>query len=185
MMQRLGTSSEYFEKTTENLYEITSKLNKSESLWALLSDSVLTNEIKMSVSQLNLAASKAAALANTGSQFMYELKAGEGVIQKLFTDAQLADELTVSLEKIRVSSNQASQVVDQVNALIDSLEAGEGTIGLLLKDPSFREALSNTMLNLEMSTERFNENMEAMRSNFLFRRYFRRLEREKSEEVGQ
>lgn len=185
MMQRMGSSSEFVEKTTENLYEITEKLNNSESLWSLLSDSVLTNEIKMSVSQLNLAASKAATLANTGSQFMYELKAGEGVIQKLFTDAQLADELTVSLEKIRASSNQASQVVDQVNALIDSLEAGEGTIGLLLKDPSFREALSNTMLNLEMSTERFNENMEAMRSNFLFRRYFRRLEREKSEEVGQ
>lgn len=185
MMQRMGSSSEFVEKTTENLYEITEKLNNSESLWSLLSDSVLTNEIKMSVSQLNLAASKAATLANTGSQFMYELKAGEGVIQKLFTDAQLADELTVSLEKIRASSNQASQVVDQVNALIDSLEAGEGTIGLLLKDPSFREALSNTMLNLEMSTERFNENMEAMRSNFLFRRYFRRLEREKSEEVEQ
>lgn len=183
MMQRMGSSSEFVEKTTENLFEITEKLIKSESLWALLSDSVLTKDIKTSVEELKLAASKAAILANTGSQFMYELKAGEGVIQRLFTDAELADELAMSVEKINASSNQASQIADQVNALIDSLEAGEGAIGLLLKDTAFREALSNSMLNLEMSTERFNENMEAMRSNFLFRRYFRRQEKERLREL--
>lgn len=182
IMQRLGSSSEYFEKTTENLYEITSKLNKSESLWALLSDSLLTGDIKDAVRELRIAAGRASEMARAGNQLMVNLKDGEGIVQKLFTDTEAADDLTTSLEKIKESSEQASKIIGDVKVLIENLEAGEGTAGLILKDSTFREALLNSMLNLEMSTERFNENMEAMRSNFLFRRYFRRQERQNQKE---
>lgn len=183
MMQRMGSSSEFVEKTTENLYEITSKLINSESLWGLLSDSLLTRDIRVAVGELKLAVSNAAAMANSGNQFISDLREGDGVLQKLFKDGELADDLTAALDKINESSNQAVQIANQVNGLIDSLEAGEGAVGLVLRDSSFRAALSNSMVNLEMSTERFNENMEAMRSNFLFRRYFKRQEKERSREL--
>jgi len=185
MMQRLGTSSEYFEKTTENLYEITSKLNQSESLWSLLSDSLLTGDIKDAVSELKLAAGRASEMAKAGNQLMVNLKDGEGLVQKLFTDTEVADDFTNSLEKIKESSDQASKIIGDVKVLIENLEAGEGPVGLILKDSTFREALLNSMLNLEMSTERFNENMEAMRSNFLFRRYFRKQEKQNQKEMEQ
>ncbi|SMD45449.1 phospholipid/cholesterol/gamma-HCH transport system substrate-binding protein [Aquiflexum balticum DSM 16537] len=185
MLQRLGTSSEYFEKTTENLYEITTKLNQSESLWALLSDSLLTGDIKEAVSELKLASRRASEMARAGNQLMVNLKDGEGLVQKLFTDAEVAEEFTVSLEKIRESSDQASKIMGDVKILIENLEEGEGTAGLILKDSTFREALLNSMLNVEKSTERFNENMLAMRSNFLFRGYFKKLEKEKQKELKQ
>ncbi|WP_373493105.1 MlaD family protein [Aquiflexum sp.] len=183
MMERLGSSSEYFEKTTENLYEITSKLNKSESLWVLLSDSLLTGDIKGAVGELKLAARRASEMATAGNQLMVNLKDGEGLVQKLFTDSVMADDFTMSLEKIKESSNQATKIIGDVETLIGNLKAGEGTAGLILKDSIFREALMNSMLNLEMSTERFNENMEAMRSNFLFRRHFRRQERQNQKQM--
>ncbi|WP_114749791.1 MlaD family protein [Pleomorphovibrio marinus] len=183
MMQRIGSSSEFVEKTSENLFEISEKLNKSESFWALLSDSVLTEDIKNAVGELKLAASNASSLANAGNQFMGNLKEGQGVVGRLFTDSELADDLSVSIEQIRESSKQAATMISTVNDLINNLEAGDGPAGLLLRDTSFRESLANSMVNLELSTEKFNENMEAMRSNFLFRRYFRRLEREKSREL--
>ena len=183
MIQRIGSSSEFVEKTSENLFEISEKLNKSESFWALLSDSVLTEDIKNAVGELKLAASNASSLAIAGNQFMGNLKEGQGVVGRLFTDSELADDLSVSIEQIRESSKQAATMISTVNDLINNLEAGDGPAGLLLRDTSFRESLANSMVNLELSTEKFNENMEAMRSNFLFRRYFRRLEREKSREL--
>ncbi|WP_373524502.1 MlaD family protein [Aquiflexum sp.] len=183
MMERLGSSSEFFEKTTENLYEITSKLNKSESLWALLSDSLLTGDIKGAVGELKLAAGRASEMARAGNQLMANLKDGEGLVQKLFTDSIVAEDFTQSIEKIKESSNQASKIIGDVKVLIKNLEEGEGTAGLILKDSTFREALLNSMLNLESSTESFNENMEAMRSNFLFRRYFRRQEKQNQKEM--
>ena len=153
MMQRLGSSSEYFEKTTENLYEITSKINQSESLWALLSDSVLTWDIKLAVSELQLASRRASEMANAGNQLMVILRDGEGLVQRIFTDPELADDFTTSLGKIKESSDQASKITGDVKILIQNLEAGEGTAGLILKDSTFREALLNSMLNLEMSTK--------------------------------
>ncbi|WP_114750474.1 hypothetical protein [Pleomorphovibrio marinus] len=135
-------------------------------------------DIRVAVSKLKLAASKAVAMADTGNQFLADMMEGKGVVQKLFTDTELADKLSYSIERISESGNQAAGIVSQIDTLIDSLEAGEGTIGLLLKVPSFREELSNSRLNLVMSTERFNENLEAMRRNFLFRR----LEKERGRE---
>jgi phospholipid/cholesterol/gamma-HCH transport system substrate-binding protein len=185
MLQRMGTSSEFVEKITENLFEITSKLNDSESLWALLADSLLTGDIKAVVAELKLAATKATAMANAGNQLMEDLNMGEGLVNKLFTNEELAVDFASSLENIRESSIQAVHIVNQANVLFDSLEAGRGTIGLLLNDSSLRYTLANTMSNLEISTERFSENMEALRSNFLFRRHFRRIERARHNESKQ
>jgi phospholipid/cholesterol/gamma-HCH transport system substrate-binding protein len=47
--------------------------------------------------------------------------------------------------------------------------------------------VDQTLQNLESSTYKLNENMEAMKSNFLFRGYFRRQEkaRRKAEEKNE
>ena len=37
------------------------------------------------------------------------------------------------------------------------------------------------MLNINQGTEKFNQNMEALKHNFLTRGYFRKLERKKKE----
>jgi phospholipid/cholesterol/gamma-HCH transport system substrate-binding protein len=44
----------------------------------------------------------------------------------------------------------------------------------------FKEGFKpQTLKNVEQGTARFNENMEAMKHNFLFRGYFRKQEKEK------
>ena len=40
--------------------------------------------------------------------------------------------------------------------------------------------LDQSMENIEEATHRFNENMEALKHNILFRGYFRKLERQKA-----
>ncbi|MBK8193766.1 MAG: hypothetical protein IPK76_11400 [Lewinellaceae bacterium] len=49
----------------------------------------------------------------------------------------------------------------------------------MMKDSLAAARLQNTLGNLEEGTARFNENMEALKHNFLFRRYFKKLEKEK------
>ena len=62
--------------------------------------------------------------------------------------------------------------------LVHRVNAGEGTIGSLLRDTTMEQDLRNTLQNIQQSAERFNENMEAMRHNFLFRSYFKKLEKQ-------
>jgi len=45
--------------------------------------------------------------------------------------------------------------------------------------------ISLTMENLEKGTDGFNQNMEALKHNFLFRGYFKKLDRQKKKEQAE
>jgi phospholipid/cholesterol/gamma-HCH transport system substrate-binding protein len=65
---------------------------------------------------------------------------------------------------------------------VNSIESGEGPAGLIIKDSLMRETLMNSMFNIEKSTYNFNQNMEALKENFLFRKYYRKQEKELKKE---
>jgi phospholipid/cholesterol/gamma-HCH transport system substrate-binding protein len=53
----------------------------------------------------------------------------------------------------------------------------------ILKDSIMARNISLTMENLQKGTDGFNQNMEALKHNFLFRGYFKSLERKKIKEA--
>ncbi|GAA6768020.1 hypothetical protein AAFH68_39720 [Flavobacterium sp. CGRL1] len=56
---------------------------------------------------------------------------------------------------------------------------GNGALARLVRDDKMANSVSNTLSNLETGTKGFSENMEAAKSNFLFRGYFKKKEKEK------
>ena len=69
--------------------------------------------------------------------------------------------------------------MNNLELVVSNMKAGEGTAGLLFADTTLRSTLMESAVHLEEGTSRFNENMEALKSNFLFRRYFRKKEKER------
>jgi phospholipid/cholesterol/gamma-HCH transport system substrate-binding protein len=57
------------------------------------------------------------------------------------------------------------------------MKRGEGTAGLILADSAFRQSLYNSALSIEQGTARFNQNMEALKTNFLFKKYYKKMEK--------
>ncbi|MDO9275598.1 MAG: MCE family protein, partial [Lutibacter sp.] len=65
---------------------------------------------------------------------------------------------------------------------------GKGTLGMLIRDSTMATSLNTTMGNLQKSSKGLNENMEAAKSNFLLRGYFRKKEKaaeKKKEEAAE
>ena len=60
---------------------------------------------------------------------------------------------------------------------MEGINLEEGLLGVILKDSLSAENLQQTILNINTGTDLFNENMEAMRHHFLFRRYFKKQEK--------
>jgi phospholipid/cholesterol/gamma-HCH transport system substrate-binding protein len=54
------------------------------------------------------------------------------------------------------------------------LDQGKGTANMLLSDSASTDKLRQTIVNIEQGTSCFNEYMEALKHNFLFRKYFRK-----------
>jgi phospholipid/cholesterol/gamma-HCH transport system substrate-binding protein len=86
------------------------------------------------------------------------------------------EETLIQLQK---TSAEAAEMMGNMNLLLNDIQNGQGTAGLILQDSVFRQQVDQTLQNLESSTYKLNENMEAMKSNFLFRGYFRKQEKAK------
>ncbi|HYH55106.1 MAG TPA: MCE family protein, partial [Anseongella sp.] len=59
-------------------------------------------------------------------------------------------------------------------------DSSNNAVGMLLNDPEVAGSLKATIENLEGSSAKLDENMEALQHNFLFRGYFRRKAREEA-----
>ena len=67
-----------------------------------------------------------------------------------------------------------------LNTVIGGLQQKGGLVHTISKDTALVNQLERTMKNIEQGTERFNENMEALKHNFLTRGYFRKLEKKEN-----
>ncbi|GAB2485299.1 MlaD family protein [Algoriphagus taiwanensis] len=185
MLKKLNDSGDYLERTLMNLAEITERLNENEVLWNLVSDSLLVSEVKGAVRSFTLAGNNAAGMAKAGKELFQEMESGDGLTASLISDTLLTESVERTLAQMELTTQEANEALQQIRLLLQDVQEGQGTVGMLMKDSLFRETLIQTMINLEQSTESFNTNMEAMRSNFLFRKYFKKQEKaqKKAEKV--
>ncbi|HEX6223582.1 MAG TPA: MlaD family protein [Chryseolinea sp.] len=184
MLRTLNTTNNNIERITENLKQITLKLNNSNSLWNLLSDTVITQDLKKTVINFRQAGTNAAKATENAQSLVARFNQGDGLVPALFTDTVMVDRLHGSLATIQQASEQTAGMMDDLKNVIDNMTQGEGTAGMLLTDTLLRNSLYQSIINVEQGTERFNENMEALKSNFLFRKYFKKLEKEKKKNAA-
>ena len=181
MLRTLNTTNNTIERVTRNLDEITTKLNISKSLWNLISDTLITADLKEAVSGFRNAGVHTAALTANAREIVNRFGSGQGLAGTLFTDTALTRKLDNSITQLQVASEKTAGMMDNLESVMEGLKSGDGTAGLLLSDTTLRNALMQSALQVEQGTSRFNENMEALKSNFLFRRYFRKLEKQRAQ----
>ncbi len=177
MLRTLNTTNNTIERVTRNLDDITTKLSSSKGLWNLISDTIITSDLKHAVSDFRDASAHTSALTANAAQIVNLFGTSDGLLGALFTDTTLTQKLDDSMAKLQFASDKTAGMMNSLESIVGGLKSGEGTAGLLLSDTTLRDALVQSALQVEQGTTRFNENMEALKSNFLFRRYFRKLER--------
>jgi phospholipid/cholesterol/gamma-HCH transport system substrate-binding protein len=68
--------------------------------------------------------------------------------------------------------------MEKVNTIIENINTSDGAFNYIIKDTSLVNNLKSTLKNINEGTDKFNQNMEALKHNFLTRGYFRKLERQ-------
>jgi phospholipid/cholesterol/gamma-HCH transport system substrate-binding protein len=166
-----------------NLKITISRLNNSTALWELLNDRSIGENLQTSAANVRLATERAAVLTKDLEEVMADLKNGKGSMGALLRDTALAVNLNDAVDKIRLVGLHADELATRINSAVQDIEGqvknGKGTISALLTDTGMTARLNNTLENVEKGTEAFQENMEALKHNFLFRGYFRRQQRQK------
>ncbi|HET6555763.1 MAG TPA: MlaD family protein [Prolixibacteraceae bacterium] len=87
-------------------------------------------------------------------------------------------EMDAIIQSLSVTALNAEIITDELAEIMVNINAGEGTLGMLIQDTTIAENINSTIINLKKSSKGLNQNMEAAKSNFLLRGYFKKKERE-------
>jgi phospholipid/cholesterol/gamma-HCH transport system substrate-binding protein len=174
MMQILGHSGDNLSAITDDLRLFTGRLNQSPTLRRLLTDEALATDLHQTTASLRVAGSQIQSAATDIRQVTGRVRAGRGNIGYLLKDSSLAIDMNRAMGSFRRVGNRADTLVQTLSTFTDRLNTQQGALTTILSDTLFNGRLQSTMGNVEQGTARFDENMKALQSNFLFRRYFRK-----------
>jgi phospholipid/cholesterol/gamma-HCH transport system substrate-binding protein len=190
MLDELDQTNEKIAAITENLLAITEKMNQGEGTLALLlNDGQLAQNLSSTSANLQASTQHINRVSRDFSVLMTDISAGEGNLGYLLKDNSLEGEInqlsknldtllrlrtTPILRELEHTSHSLLASSQQVEALLAEINEGEGVITTLLSDTTTAKHLSATLANLDAGTEKFVTNMEALKSNWFFRGYFKK-----------
>lgn len=80
------------------------------------------------------------------------------------------------------SSYGIDSAITNLNEVVLNVKNGDGALNYMVNDTVLVNNIDETMKNVKEGSIRLNENLEALKHNFFFRGYFRKLERQKKKE---
>ncbi len=187
MLRTLSRTNNDVFVIAENLKTTVTRLNNSTAFWNLLSDKGLPRNLRMSAYQVRLAATKANSMVNDLYTIVNNVKNGGGSLGAILTDTAFAYNLNAAIIKIKTVGDHADSLSQQLSQVVEGIQkdvnGGKGVINALLKDSSIVVKLNKSLDNIQKGTDGFNQDMEALKHNFLLRGYFKNIEKQQKEEA--
>ncbi len=179
MLNTLSVTNENAALLTEDLLKVTASINKGQgTLGRLLNDTVWAGELQHTLTNLKYASSGANKTIQQLNEMVQHFNTEESVAGVLLADTISGKKLRNVISNLENSSIEIEQMTKNLNKVVGDMKNGKGALNYLTADTVLVNQLQNTIKNVDQGVERFNENMEALKHNFLTRGYFKKLEKE-------
>ncbi len=183
MLSTLSVTNENAALLTEDLLKVTASINRGEgTLGRLLNDTLWASELQQTLTNLKYASRGANLTINKLNGIINELDTQESVAKVLLRDSVSGERIRNAIYNLENTSTEIEQMTKNLNIIVSDIRDGKGALNYLTSDTILVNQLQHTMKNIDEGVENFNENMEALKHNFLTRRYFKKQERQKEKE---
>jgi len=183
MLTTLNVTNENAALLTADLLEVTQALrNGSGILGQLLYDSTMAKDLQQSFQNLRLTTIESRQAVNRLNEMIQQWQLEQSALTLLMDDPEFADQIRNVASNLDSSGQEIRELTNRLNGLVAGLEAGEGTLGVLLKDTVMASEIRHGLKYLDSGLVKFDENMEALKHNWLTRGYFKKLEREQKKQ---
>jgi len=179
MLSTLSVTNENAALLTEDLLKVTASLKDGKgTLGRLLNDTLLARDLQETLTNLKNASSGANTTIQELNNIIKGIDIEHSALGILLKDSLSGKQIRTFIENLEASSIKIQSITQNIDSLSASITKGDGALNYLATDTVLVNQMQGTMQNVEQGVERFNDNMEALKHNFLFRRYFRKLERQ-------
>ncbi|SMD13202.1 MlaD family protein [Pedobacter nyackensis] len=141
---------------------------------ALLADEQIATNFKAIVQNLKTTTESANKMAVEMNAFTKTLNTKGGLADKLMTDTAVFARLQESVNELQKITQSASAMTDNLNKATAKFNKTDNAVGLLINDQNTADQVKGIMQNLETSSKKLDENMEALQHNFLLRGFFKK-----------
>ena len=196
VVEKAVTTDEMFstlQSNNKNLLDITGdfkliskRLSNGEgTVGKLLTDESLLNEMQKVLATLQTAAVNTERLTTTVSGYTSKLNNKGTLANELVSDTVLYARLKESSRQIESLSLTAKAAVNDLKNATENVNAGlnnkKSPAGMLLNDEAVANDLKSTLRYLNSSTQKLDQNLEALQHNFLLRGFFKKKAKKEEE----
>lgn len=186
MLSTLNVTNENAALLTKELLRTTAALNDGQGvLGRLLNDTIMAKDLSRTASHLRRASKQADEILGKLNTDVQQIDMEQSVAGILLTDRSSGEDFRAVISDMGRVSKRMDTLSLALDSLVQKINRAEGTVDYLITDTTLVRRIENTMENIESGTSRFNENMEALKHNFLTRRYFKKLEKEEAKRAKQ
>ena len=175
MMNTLQENNKNLLAITTDLKALSQRLTSGQgSVGKLLYDETLVNTLQNTLNTLNSAAANAREFTTDLSNYTAKLQTEGSLTNELITDTIVFNQLRNTVIQLQQIAQSGQAVVNNLNKASSGLSSTTSPVGVLLNDPDAAADLKSTLNNLNMGSQKLDENMEALQHNFLLRGFFRK-----------
>lgn len=179
MMSTLQVNNENLVAITGDIKKMSERVANGEgAVGALLSDSLMAVQFKAIMASLTQTAANTERVTTSLNAFTNKLNTEGSLANELLTDTMVYASLRSSAAQLQGITQTTAALVQNLEKASGKVNSSDNTLGTLLNDAQMAEQMKRTMENLEQSSAKLDQNMEALKHNFLFRGYFRRQAKE-------
>lgn len=180
-----------FSKTNESAVLITADLAKithkivegKGSLGAILSDTLLENDLRYAVSGMKRTAEGASDAVAKVNAIISKINYDESAAAVLLSDPKSRAKIQNVFSNLEKSSKDINKISQSLDDYVFEIKSGKGSLNYITKDETLVKNIDSTIINVKGAAEKLNENMEALKHNFLFRGYFRKAEHKQEKDL--
>lgn len=184
MLETLNTTNDNAAKLTSDLLKITADIKQGKgTIGMLIKDEEMASELKETVVNLKSISINTSSTIRELNNIIKAVNYDESLAAVLLSDTVSANKMKSIIDNIEKSSLGIDSVITNLNKVVLNVKNGKGTLNYMVNDTILVNNIDKTVKNIKEGSIRLNENLEALKHNFLFRGYFRKLERQKIKEA--
>jgi phospholipid/cholesterol/gamma-HCH transport system substrate-binding protein len=164
IMASLKTNVDNAAIISTELAKFTYQMNNNKGLLSkVMSDEAFAKSLETTLTNLQGSSAEF-------SKFAVMMNNGKGAMATLMTDEAMAGNIKQTVANLQSSS-------DEFKLFSAKMNSDKGALSKLVTDEKVGTTLETTLTNLQGATQKLDENMEALQSNFLLRGFFRKKEK--------
>jgi len=179
MLRTLETTNLNVERISSNLIELTGNLNMSRgTLYTMLMDTSVAKGFENTLGNIESISVNLNHFSQGISRMSSDVRSGKGALGALVNDTgEVAINLRHAMFNLRASSERIDSATLQINKILDEIYGGKGSANAIIRDTTMAQQLRRSIQYIDSSAEKLNQNMEALKHNFLTRGYFKKQEK--------